>query len=240
MALSDLIDSSGEHPLHDRRTRMHFEDARQFLLTSDQRFDVITGEPPPPPLPGTANLYAREYFQLLYDHLAPGGVASYWLPVARRVGYDSSAVIQAFCDVFADCSLWDGTPSNLILIGTRNAVGPLSEEHFASAWNDPRLLPKLREIGLEGAAQIGTTFLGDRTYLRELAGDAKPVTDDFPHRLLPSSERFSLADPRSRSAHRGLLPIRHRSRSRQTRVRNVAPNPQTLASSALRQYAVCF
>ena len=42
---------------------------------------MITGEPPPPLTPGTVNLYTREYFQLIYDRLAEGGIATYWLPI---------------------------------------------------------------------------------------------------------------------------------------------------------------
>jgi spermidine synthase len=197
VAMSDLVYAGTVHPLRDPRVRLHLEDARQFLQTSDQRFDLITGEPPPPPLPGTESLFSLEYFRLLRDHLADEGMVSYWLPVARRVGYDVSAVVRAFCDVFEDCSLWNGTPSNLILVGTRRATASMSAAHVANAWSDPVLWPHLREIGFELPEQVGATFMGDRTYLRELAGDAPPVTDDFPHRLLPPSHRYSLADPRS-------------------------------------------
>ena len=99
--------------------------------------------------------------------------------------------------MFDNCSVWNGTPSNLILIGTRRDATAISDAHYAQAWRDPDLLPHLREIGFELPEQIGTTFLGDRTYLQQIAQSAPPVTDDFPHRLLPPSERYSLADPRS-------------------------------------------
>src|SRR5207237_8785083 len=108
VAMSDRIYAHGAHPLRDRRVRLHVEDGRQFLQTSNERFDLITGEPPPPLTPGTVNLYTREYFRLLSDRLADGGVATYWLPVARRAEYEIAPIVRAFCDVFEDCSLWNG------------------------------------------------------------------------------------------------------------------------------------
>ena len=39
------------HPLQDPRVRVHIEDGRQFLQATGRRFDLITGEPPPPRTP---------------------------------------------------------------------------------------------------------------------------------------------------------------------------------------------
>ena len=113
-------------PLHQPRVRLHIEDGRQFLEATSDRFDLITGEPPPPRTPGTVNIYTREYFQLIHDRLADGGITTYWLPVGRPdPGTNVSAIISAFCAVFADCSLWIATPFDLMLVGTRGAGGPI-------------------------------------------------------------------------------------------------------------------
>jgi predicted membrane-bound spermidine synthase len=184
VAMSDLIYPSGDHPLHDPRVRLHIEDGRQFLETSEERFDLITGEPPPPLTPGTVNLYTREYFQLIYDRLAEGGISTYWLPVPRHGEYSLSPIIRAFCDVLRDCSLWNGTPFDWMLVGTRNASGPIPEPEFSKPWNDPRLGPHLREIGFERPEQIGATFLGDAAYLNQLTRRTPPLTDDRPRRLV--------------------------------------------------------
>ena len=54
----------------------------------------------------------------------------------------------------------------------------------------------MREVGFEQAEQIGATFVGDATFVRKLMADAPPLTDDFPHRLVPTPSRPSLSDPR--------------------------------------------
>ncbi len=70
VAMSDELYTTDAHPLRDPRVRVHIEDGRQFLQATPRRFDLITGEPPPPRTPGAVNIYTREYFQLVFDRLA--------------------------------------------------------------------------------------------------------------------------------------------------------------------------
>jgi predicted membrane-bound spermidine synthase len=196
VGMSDVIYQGAKPPLHDPRVRLHLEDGRNFLQTTGERFDLITGEPPPPRTPGTVNIYTREYFQLIHDRLAEGGMTTYWVPVARpSPGTDVDTIIRAFCDVFDDCSLWNTTPFDFMLVGTKHAPGPVSTDAFTRPWVTPGLEARLREVGFEEPREIGATFLGDAAYLRELTRNTPPLVDDFPQRLLPSPSRPSLSDP---------------------------------------------
>lgn len=197
VAMSELIYEPADRPLNDRRVRLHVEDARQLLQVSPDRFDLITGEPPPPLTPGAVNLYTREYFRLMYDRLAEGGVATYWVPVARDGNYDVAPIIKAFCDVFDDCSLWNGTPFDWMLVGSRHVQALATDAAFAGPWSEPVLGRHLREIGFEFPPQVGATFLGDAGYLRSLTAQTSPLTDDYPRRLLPTGSQPIFADARN-------------------------------------------
>jgi predicted membrane-bound spermidine synthase len=197
VAVSDLTGDGRRRPLRDPRVRLHLEDGRFFLATVADRFDLITGEPPPPRTPGSVNIYTREYFRLMYERLNEGGMVTYWLPIARpRPGTDVSTIVRAFCDVFEDCSLWNATPFDLILVGSRRLSGPTSATTFAQPWTAGPMAARLREIGFERPEQLAATFLGDRTFADEVAGGAPPLTDDYPQRLRPDLRRLSLSDPR--------------------------------------------
>jgi spermidine synthase len=200
VAMSDQIYPPRHAPLADPRVRLHIADGRQFLTTTDRQFDLITGEPPPPLTPGAANLYTREYFQLMHDRLAEGGIATYWLPVADGAVHGVSPIIRAFCDVFEDCSLWSGTMFDWVLIGTRHAQGPGSDEAFASAWNDPTIGSHLRSVLFELPQQFGATFIGDAAYLKSLTAATPPLTDNFPRRVLPDGPAPLFGDPLNAAA----------------------------------------
>jgi spermidine synthase len=178
-----LYPDSATSPLGDPRVRVHVEDGRYFLQTTDQRFDLITGEPPPPGIAGVENLYSREYFRLLHSRLADGGMVTYWLPLHSLADASSKAILRAFCDVFEDCSLWNGYGLDLMMVGTRNATGPVPEDQFTRQWRDPLVSAEMKDIGLEQPEQLGALFIGDAAYLRALVADAPPLVDDDPKRI---------------------------------------------------------
>ncbi len=139
----DILDMSSilypnpkDHPLNDIRVKLHIEDGRFFLQTSEKKHDLITGEPPPPKLNQIVNLYTQEYFQLIYNHLNKGGITTYWLPAHQLQSIESKSTIKAFCNVFKDCSLWTGAGLEWMLIGTKNLIGPGTVEKFTKQWNE--------------------------------------------------------------------------------------------------------
>jgi spermidine synthase len=186
---SDILDSSQivypdqkDNPLKDPRVRSRVEDGRFFLQTTENHYDLITGEPPPPLMAGVVNLYSEEYFQLIYDRLNEGGIATYWLPVNQLTDSGAKSIIKAFCNVFQDCSLWTGHGYNFMLVGTRNAKGPVLESDFIQQWSKPAAR-ELTRLGFEKPEQIGSTFLMDAAALKEFTGESLPVTDNYPKRI---------------------------------------------------------
>jgi spermidine synthase len=185
LELSEIVyPDPDSHPLNDGRVEVHVEDGRFFLQVTDKRFDLITSEPPPPTIAGVVNLYTREYFSLIRDRLAPGGVASYWLPGHSLEEGATMSVIKAFCNVFADCSLWAGAGLDWILLGTREAPGAVGPESFSSQWDDPKVAGELRAIGVENPFQLGALFMADADDLAQVTEDALPVVDAFPYRIV--------------------------------------------------------
>src|SRR5882762_275490 len=177
-----------QQPLRDPRMHVHIEDGRYFLQASDRQFDLITGEPPPPGIAGVENLYSREYFQLIHDRLADGGIVTYWLPLADLSDVAAKAILRAFCDVFGDCSLWNGSGTNLMMVGSRNAPrlgsgqapGAVSEQQFRAQWSTPLIAAEMKRLGIERPEQLGALFIGDATFIRALVDGATPLTDDHP------------------------------------------------------------
>ncbi len=70
--------------LNDKRTEVHYDDARHFVLTTPQKFDIITSDPIHPWVKGAATLYSKEYFEIAKQHLNPGGVITQWVPLYEK------------------------------------------------------------------------------------------------------------------------------------------------------------
>jgi spermidine synthase len=185
LQLNDVVyPDEADRPLNDPRVRVHIEDGRYFLQTTDRRFDLITGEPPPPGIAGVEHLYTREYFQLIHGRLAEGGIVTYWLPLSDLTDVSTKAILGAFCDAFADCSLWQGSGVNLMMVGTRQARGPASDEAFTRQWNDPLVAAEMKRLGFEQPEQLGSLFIGDAEYLSSLIGNSASLADNYPKLIM--------------------------------------------------------
>lgn len=182
-ALESGAEPAGRSPLDDPRVDIHIEDGRFFLETTQQRFDLITGEPPPPKLAGVVNLYTREYFELIYERLADGGITTYWLPVHGLLVSETKAILRAFCDVFEDCTLWTGSGLDWLMMGTRGLAGPIAEERFRRQWQDAVVAEEVVALGFEKPEQLGALFLADADQIARLTADTAPLVDDYPKRL---------------------------------------------------------
>jgi spermidine synthase len=193
LEMSDIVyPDARQHPLRDSRASVRIEDGRFFLQQTGQRYDLITGEPPPPKMAGVVWLYTREYFDLIRERLNPGGMVTYWLSTNELRAADALAIIRAFCEVFEDCSLWHGISSQWILLGSRDGARPASAEAFSRLWRLPRTRNELYGIGLETPEHMVAQFMADAAQLKRLTGAAAPLVDDFPRRLSPvnRAERF--------------------------------------------------
>jgi predicted membrane-bound spermidine synthase len=170
-------------PLRDPRFRVHVEDGRFFLQTTSASFDLITGEPPPPKIAGVANLYSREFFELVFERLSQGGIATYWLPIHDLTELDTRSILAAFCGVFSNCSLWHGSGDDWIMVGIRGSLPRRELDGFTALWSDPRVGAQLVDIGVESPEQLGALFIADAPSLRSWIGGAPPLEDDRPGRL---------------------------------------------------------
>jgi spermidine synthase len=177
-----------QNPLHDPRVKVHVEDGRFFLQSTSRRFDIITGEPPPPLVAGVVNLYSQEYFQLIHDRLRDGGIVTYWLPIWQIPWSSAKSILKAFSNVFQDCSLWNGIGFEWMMVGIRNPGPRVSDAQFSSQWRDPRVEAQIASIGFEIPEQMGATFLMDAAGLREWTRDALPLVDNYPMRIFGKPE----------------------------------------------------
>jgi spermidine synthase len=68
----------------DPRLDIRLRDGRRELLSNDQRYDVITLEPPPPSAAGVVNLYSSDFYRVAAQRLQPHGLVAQWLPLPTQ------------------------------------------------------------------------------------------------------------------------------------------------------------
>ena len=92
--------------VHDPRVEIVYDDARHYILTTHEKFDVITSDPIHPWVKGAASLYTKEYFELVKAHLNPGGVVTQWVPLYQSTEDVIKSEVATFFDVFPYGTIW--------------------------------------------------------------------------------------------------------------------------------------
>ena len=91
------------------------------MLTTPEKFDIITSDPIHPWVKGSATLYSKEYFELVKQHLNPGGVVTQWVPLYESDPETVKSEIATFFDVFPNGTIWgndiSGGGYDIVLLG---------------------------------------------------------------------------------------------------------------------------
>ena len=167
--------NAGANPALDVRLR----DGRQELLRSEQRYDLITLEPPPPSAAGVVNLYSRDFYQLAASRLEHQGLVAQWLPLPTQNIDDSRALVQSFLEVFPYANVWTSEFHEMLLVGSLEPI-ELDAARISQRYAQDSVRSALQEVGVSSAPALLATWVTDRQGLQQFAGQALAVTDDQP------------------------------------------------------------
>jgi spermidine synthase len=98
--------SMGRGVLDDPRVSLTIEDARNYVLATDHKYDVILSDSIHPRYVGNGNLYTREYFELCKDRLADDGILSFWLPTYLLSPAEYKMIVRTLRAVFPHVIIW--------------------------------------------------------------------------------------------------------------------------------------
>jgi spermidine synthase len=173
---------------HDRRTHMVYDDARHYIFTTREKFDVITTDPIHPWVKGTSVLYSKEYYELCKQHLNAGGVVAQWLPIYDSDPETIKTELATFFAVFPGGTIWSnhfrGDGYDLVLIGqaepTKINVDELQQRLDRPGYAG--VAESLGEVGFHSAVDFLATYAGQASDLRPLLVNAQ-INQDMNMRL---------------------------------------------------------
>jgi spermidine synthase len=174
--------------MRDARTRIVYDDARHFIFTTKQKFDVVTTDPIHPWVKGTSTLYSKEYYELVKEHLNPGGVVAQWLPIYDSDPATVKSEFATFFDVFPNGTVWSNyTPNeggyDLVLIGGNTSA--IDVDAIQARLDRPdysKVLASIGDVGFHSAAEILATYAGRASDLKSYFAGAQ-INDDMNLRL---------------------------------------------------------
>ena len=163
--------------LADPRVNLIMGDARNFVMFTDRKYDVIISEPTNPWIAGVGDLFTREFFRSAALRLKPGGVICAWFHTYQMGDDDLRSMARTFSDVFPECAMWAVSESDVIFLGSS---GPLVfDRSSAEGMTDQGISADLGRVWIDSPADLLGGYVWGSEGLKLYGGrSARVHTDD--------------------------------------------------------------
>jgi len=171
------------------KTHMYYDDARHYLMTTNEKFDIIASDPLDVFVKGTAALYSKEYFEAVKRHLNPGGMFTLYVPLYESDEATVKSELATFFDAFPYSTVWANNQSgqgyDTVFMGQ---VEPLQIDvaEIEKRLHRPDyalVAQSLADLSVYSAANLFSVYMGRNTDLGEWTKGA-PLNRDRDLRLM--------------------------------------------------------
>jgi spermidine synthase len=179
---SRYFEHVNNRPLGDQRLNLIIEDARTYLRVTPKSYDMIISEPSHPWVPGVANLFTREFFELTSARLSDGGVFVQWLQMYQLSTESLRSVLATYHDVFPYVLVFrvGGVTrgKDLLLVGSNQ---PINLDRLAQRITEPGGAKEMARVNLKSESDVRAWYVCDESKLGPAVSGARINTDDNMH-----------------------------------------------------------
>lgn len=178
--VAELCAPVNQNVLANPKIRVTIADARETLLTTPEKYDLIVSEPSNPYRAGVASLYTREYYKAANERLTDTGL---FIQFVQSYEVDTAtirSIYATFCSVFPSVETWQTNETDLLFVGSRLPVRydvAQLRQRIAEAPFNSAMTKVWRVTDLEG---LLSHYVANDSFSREMARADKAVlnTDD--------------------------------------------------------------
>jgi hypothetical protein len=209
------------------KVRLTIGDAREWLLLTPERYDIIASEPSNPFRAGVASLFTREYYKAADARLTEDGLFLQWVQAYEVDARTIRTVYATMASVFPNIETWQTTSGDMVLVGGRH---PITYRSAALGRRIRRAVQDALRRGIRRTAWLFAHYVGGNERARRV------IPTRSQHRR-PQRRRVRLARAvDGRGADGAANPRRGRQPAPASRRRRTDADPSMLRT-AFRFYA---
>jgi spermidine synthase len=111
-----------QNVLANRKVHINIADAREALLATRNRYDIIFSEPSNPYRAGIASLFTQEFYRAASARLERGGIFAQWLQTYDVDSQTVRTVYATLASVFPHVVTWTTDSGDLLLVATQEPI----------------------------------------------------------------------------------------------------------------------
>jgi hypothetical protein len=108
--------------LHNPKVQILFGDAREVLLTTPERYDLIFSEPSNPFRSGIASLFTQEYYRAIDARLHSEGIFIQWVQAYEIDSQTIKTIYTTLGSVFPEIQTWYTNVGDLLLVAGKRPI----------------------------------------------------------------------------------------------------------------------
>ena len=153
-------------------------DAREVLLTSDRRYDVISSEPSNPYRAGIASLFTREFYLAARNRLNRRGVFAQWIQTYAVHPETIRTVYATLTAVFPYVHTWWTTGGDLVLVASMEPVVIDVDDLRARLRTEPLKSAAMNAWRVDSAEAFLARLFANEDFARAAAKQADEINTD--------------------------------------------------------------
>lgn len=174
----------------DPRFKVIFNDARNVMLTTPEKYDCILSEPSNPWMTGVSNLFTSDFYRIAIKRLTENGIFCQWFHYYNMTLQDIKVQVGTFCKAFPHASLWIIPPppakkgmtnltGDLLLIGS---VQPhiLDYKRVKQIFELKPVAEDLRSVSINEELDFLCNYLMNKKDMELFGSGVGTNTDDHP------------------------------------------------------------
>jgi spermidine synthase len=157
--------------MNNPKTHIVYDDARHYVMTTTNKYDIIASDPLDVFAKGTAALYSKEYFDAVKAHLNPGGYFSLYVPLYESDLRTVKSELATFFESFPNATVWANTRNgegyDMVFMGQAEPL-KINVDEIQKRLARPDYAPvaeSLREVGVPSTLALFSTYTGRKADL---------------------------------------------------------------------------
>jgi spermidine synthase len=189
--------------LHDPKINLLVNDGRNYVLTTDRRYDIISADATHPTSSDSWALYTEEFYRLCKSKLTDEGIMCQWIPLHGILERDYRILLATFHAVFPFAAVYYSggykTIGHTVLLGSTKPM-KIEVRRAKDLFLDSRIKEDLAQVNVFTMYDFLNCFIMDQEGIQECAGRVPVNTDDRPGIIF---SKFELHD----KPYMGIAPL---------------------------------
>ena len=176
--VGDEFASVNQNAMANPKHKTEVADAREVLLTTPKKYDLIFSEPSNPYRAGIASLYTREFYRSAAERLEPGGIFIQWMQMYAVDETTIRTIFATLSTTFPHIEAWTTTHGDVVLTASKQPIVFDVERIRRRLATEPHRSAAHLSWRVESVEGLLAYFLANETVARTMAAKATELNTD--------------------------------------------------------------